>query len=97
MPFIICKSYILSRNLRLGLLDFCILIDLLFLQRNPDIKLYGLPWGFPGWIGQGTRDPYSKPTVTADYIIRWINGAKTVYGLHIDFIGVSMIFFLIRN
>ena len=58
-------------------------------QRNPDIKLYALPWGFPGWIGQGKRDPYTKPEVTADYIIRWINGAKTVYNLTIDYVGVS--------
>ena len=21
--------------------------------RNPDIKLYGLAWGAPGWIGSG--------------------------------------------
>jgi len=57
-------------------------------KRNPDIKLYGLPWGFPGWIGQGTRDPYQNPDVTADYIIRWIRGAKTVYHLDMDFIGI---------
>ena len=59
------------------------------LQRNPNIKLYGLPWGFPGWIGQGSRDPYLNPTVTADYVIRWINGAKVHYNLTIDFVGVS--------
>ena len=59
------------------------------LQRNPNIKLYGLPWGFPGWIGQGSRDPYLNPTITADYVIRWINGAKVHYNLTIDFVGVS--------
>ncbi|XP_025093998.1 galactocerebrosidase-like isoform X1 [Pomacea canaliculata] len=57
-------------------------------KRNPDIKLYGLPWGFPGWIGQGTGNPYSNPNVTADYIVRWIAGAKTFYNLTIDFVGV---------
>lgn len=60
-----------------------------FFQRNPDIKLYGLPWGFPGWIGQGTGNPYSNPNVTADYIVRWIAGAKTFYNLTIDFVGAS--------
>ncbi|KAK7508502.1 hypothetical protein BaRGS_00000068 [Batillaria attramentaria] len=57
-------------------------------KRNSNIKLYGLPWGWPGWIGQGTRSPYTKPEVTADYIIRWIKGAKTYYNLTIDFVGI---------
>ncbi|XP_070211576.1 galactocerebrosidase-like isoform X2 [Littorina saxatilis] len=57
-------------------------------KRNPNIKLYCLPWGFPGWVGQGSRNPYQVPEVTADYIIRWINGAKTVYGLTMDFVGI---------
>lgn len=57
-------------------------------KRNPNIKLYALPWGFPGWIGQGTRDPYHNPELTADYVIRWINGAKVHYGLDIDFVGI---------
>ncbi|KAK7508505.1 hypothetical protein BaRGS_00000071 [Batillaria attramentaria] len=57
-------------------------------MRNPSIKLYGLPWGFPGWIGQGGKSPYVNYTVTADYIIRWIKGAKTYYNLTIDFIGI---------
>ncbi|XP_055894841.1 galactocerebrosidase-like isoform X1 [Biomphalaria glabrata] len=57
-------------------------------KRNPNIKLYGLPWGFPGWIGQGTRSPFAKVNVTADYIVRWVNGAKTHYNLSIDYIGI---------
>ncbi|GFR85272.1 galactocerebrosidase, partial [Elysia marginata] len=57
-------------------------------KRNPDIKLYALPWGFPGWIGQGKRDPYAKPEVTADYIVKWINAAKMVYNLTIDYVGI---------
>ncbi|GFO19229.1 galactocerebrosidase [Plakobranchus ocellatus] len=57
-------------------------------QRNPDIKLYGLPWGFPGWLGQGTFSPYTNPEVTADYVIRWIHGAKTVHNLTIDYVGI---------
>lgn len=62
------------------------------LQRNPDILLYGLPWAFPGWIGNGTRDPYHNPPLTADYIVKWIEGAKQVHNLTIDFVGVC--FFL---
>ncbi|XP_059176870.1 galactocerebrosidase-like isoform X3 [Physella acuta] len=57
-------------------------------KRNPDIKLYGLPWGFPGWLGQGTQSPYTNVTKTADYIVRWITGAKTQHNLTIDYIGI---------
>lgn len=57
-------------------------------KRNPDIKFYGLPWGFPGWLGQGSLSPYTFPEVTADYIIKWINGAKQVHNLTIDYIGI---------
>ena len=64
---------------------------MLIIQRNPNIKLYGLPWGFPGWLGQGTLSPYAAPEVTADYVIKWISGAKTVHNLTIDFVGVSVL------
>uniref|UniRef100_A0A0B7AEQ2 galactosylceramidase n=1 Tax=Arion vulgaris TaxID=1028688 RepID=A0A0B7AEQ2_9EUPU len=57
-------------------------------KRNPNIKLYGLPWGFPGWIGQGTRSPFANPMILADYIVRWISGAKIHYNLTIDYIGI---------
>ncbi|BFY97613.1 hypothetical protein BsWGS_00653 [Bradybaena similaris] len=57
-------------------------------KRNPNIKLYGLPWGFPGWIGQGTSSPYTNASVLADYIVRWIAAAKAVYKLDIDYIGI---------
>ena len=60
-----------------------------YMQRNPNIKLYGLPWGFPGWLGKGTHNPYIDPVQTADYVVNWIKGAKTVYNLTIDYIGVS--------
>lgn len=57
-------------------------------QRNPSIRLYGLPWGFPGWLGGGHYWPFSQPNITADYVVRWINGAKVHHGLDIDYIGV---------
>ena len=62
-----------------------------FPQRNPNIKLYGLPWGFPGWLGHGTGDVYHNVNTTADYVVRWINGAKTKHGLTIDYVGVSLL------
>ena len=30
-------------------------------KRNPYIKVYGLAWAFPGWVGNGTGDPYKYP------------------------------------
>ena len=62
-----------------------------FLQRNPDILLYGLPWGFPAWVGNGTHDPLHSPELTATYIVKYIQGAKTHHNLSIDFIGVSFV------
>jgi hypothetical protein len=38
--------------------------------RNPGIVLYGLPWGFAGWLGFGTTNPYHNVTATADYIAK---------------------------
>ncbi|XP_038045329.1 galactocerebrosidase-like [Patiria miniata] len=57
-------------------------------KRNPSIKLYGLPWAFPGWIGNGQQSPYVNIDVTVDYIIKWIQGAKTHHNLTIDYIGI---------
>ena len=57
-------------------------------KRNPNIKLYGLPWGFPGWLGKGSGSPYKYPNITASYITKWILGAKKNYNLTIDFIGI---------
>ncbi|XP_059159371.1 galactocerebrosidase-like isoform X2 [Physella acuta] len=56
--------------------------------RNPKIKLYGLPWAFPGWLGNGTQSPYIDNYKLADYIFKWIRGAEVYHGLFIDFIGI---------
>jgi O-glycosyl hydrolase len=50
--------------------------------RNPNIKLYGLAWGAPGWIGGGNF--WSSDMV--DYLIAWLNCART-NGLSIDYLG----------
>jgi galactosylceramidase len=55
-------------------------------QRNPNITLYALSWGFPGWVGEGKRHPWTNSTVT--YIMKWILGAKKYYNLDIDYIGI---------
>ncbi len=52
-------------------------------RRNPAIKLYGLPWAFPGWVGTGDN-PYTHIELTASYVTKWVQGAKSVYNLDID-------------
>ena len=50
--------------------------------RNPDVKLYALSWGAPGWIGSGTF--YSQDMI--DYLVSWLGCAKQ-HDLTIDYIG----------
>jgi O-glycosyl hydrolase len=50
--------------------------------RNPDIKLYGLAWGAPGWIGNGNF--WSSDMV--NYLVSWLGCAKQ-HGLTIDYLG----------
>uniref|UniRef100_A0A8C3QGL8 Galactocerebrosidase n=1 Tax=Cyanoderma ruficeps TaxID=181631 RepID=A0A8C3QGL8_9PASS len=57
-------------------------------KRNPNIKLIGLPWAFPGWVGKGENWPYDYPDITAYYIISWILGAKQYHDLDIDYVGI---------
>ena len=50
--------------------------------RNPNIKLYGLEWGAPGWFNGGF---WSEDNI--NYIISWIKHAESDHNLHIDYIG----------
>jgi hypothetical protein len=50
--------------------------------RNPNVKLYGLPWTAPGWIGGGNF--WSQDMI--DYDISWLNCAKQ-NGLTISYLG----------
>ena len=50
--------------------------------RNPNIKLYGLAWGAPGWIGGGNF----WSTDTINYLVSWLNCAKSD-NLSIDYLG----------
>ncbi len=49
--------------------------------RNPNIKLVGLAWGAPGWIGNGTF--FSNDLV--DYYLSWLGCARQ-HGLTIDYL-----------
>lgn len=58
--------------------------------RNPEIKTYGLPWAYPGWVGgpEQSGSPFTHPNLTSTYILKWLEGARDVYGVDIDFIGI---------
>jgi len=49
--------------------------------RNPGIKLVGLPWGAPGWIGGGSF--LSQDMI--DYLLSWLGCARQ-HGLTIDYL-----------
>ncbi|MCO5992040.1 ricin-type beta-trefoil lectin domain protein [Actinoallomurus rhizosphaericola] len=50
--------------------------------RNPAIRLYGLAWGAPGWIGGGNF--WSQDMI--DYLMSWLGCAKQ-HNLSIDYLG----------
>lgn len=53
-------------------------------KRNPGIILDTLPWGAPGWIGDGKLYSPDMARYMADFIV----GAKTTYGLEIAYTGI---------
>lgn len=52
-------------------------------KRNPEIALYGLPWGAPGWFEGGY---WSKDRV--DYLVAWLECARE-NGFTIDYLGAA--------
>jgi hypothetical protein len=48
--------------------------------RNPGIKLYGLAWGAPGWLGSFFS------TATISYLVSWLNCASS-HGLTVNYLG----------
>jgi len=48
---------------------------------NPSIKLYGLAWGAPGWVGSTFWT-----TDTINYLVSWL-GCATSHGLTINYLG----------
>lgn len=63
-------------------------------KRNPDIKLYGLPWGWPGGLDpkhspdHEAKEVFKNASFTANYTLQWLLGAKREHGLHIDYVGL---------
>lgn len=52
--------------------------------RNPDIKIWSLAWGVPGWIGNGT---YFSDDNT-NYQIQWLKCLRESHGVESDYIGL---------
>jgi O-glycosyl hydrolase len=52
--------------------------------RNPDIKFYGLSWGAPGWIDNGSGNFWSQDTIT--YLMSWLGCARS-HGLDVSYLG----------
>ncbi len=52
--------------------------------RNPNIKLYGLQWAAPGWVGNGNQTLWTHKDV--NYVVDWLNCAKS-HNLSISYIG----------
>ena len=58
-------------------------------KRNPAIQLYGLSWAWPGYLRTATDStPWANVSLSAQYTVAWVRGAKAVYGLDIDVLGV---------
>jgi len=61
--------------------------------RNPNIKLAALSWGAPGWIGRSDPNnpnpgqPYFWSADMIDYLVKWLEHAKSDHNLTIDYIG----------
>ena len=56
-------------------------------RRNQDVKLYGLPWEFPSWVGAGTLDPFTNLSKPLHYVTEWLRGADQKQ-LHMDYLGI---------
>lgn len=52
-------------------------------NRNSSIYLDALQWGAPGWIGNGNINSQDN----ADYLVKFLQGAQSVYGLSFNYIG----------
>ncbi len=60
--------------------------------RNTRALIYGLPWEWPAWVGNGLGGTQGSPWVNTSnavrYTMEWIKGAQRVHNLHTDFVGL---------
>jgi hypothetical protein len=52
--------------------------------RNPGIRLYGLQWTAPGWVGHPTRSVFTSADI--GYLLTWL-GCAARHGLTISYLG----------
>jgi len=52
--------------------------------RNPDLKIYGLSWGAPGWVGEGSNNFFTDSAYP--YLLDWLGCAKK-HNLNVDYLG----------
>ena len=57
--------------------------------RNPEILLSALAWTWPGWVGAGTKSPWTDPDIAVDYIISWLEGARDTHNITLNFINAD--------
>ncbi len=51
---------------------------------NPRLRLYGLQWSAPGWVGHGSNSVFTSSDIK--YLIDWLGCARR-YGLRISYLG----------
>eukprot|EP00035_Acanthoeca_spectabilis_P008069 m.148054 g.148054 ORF g.148054 m.148054 type:complete len:699 (+) comp14201_c0_seq3:694-2790(+) len=54
-------------------------------RRNPAIKTWGLSWGVPGWVGNGSGY-FSMDNI--HYQTQWVRCVQEVTGINLDYIGI---------
>jgi hypothetical protein len=57
-------------------------------KRNPHILLEVLPWGAPRWVNPGAEAKTVYSAKMANYVVDFIQTAKSVYGLDIGVAGI---------
>jgi hypothetical protein len=59
--------------------------------RNSAIKVYGLAWGAPGWVGSGTVTSGCTGTyftnLNINYLVAWVQAIETATGYPVDYLG----------
>jgi hypothetical protein len=59
-------------------------------QRNPNIKIFALPWAWPGWLASAPGDttPFANPNTAAAYVRDYLMAAQQLGGVTIDYVGI---------
>jgi Glycosyl hydrolase family 59/Ricin-type beta-trefoil lectin domain len=54
--------------------------------RNPGVKVFGLSWGVPAWVQNGTGQYFTQANI--DYHVAWVQCVFEQTGAVVDYIGV---------